>query len=845
MSFVIRMALREVRASWQRLLFFFVCIAVGVASIVAIRSVIQSVRAGLTAQAQEMTGGDIALRSNNAFTPRTLDMIERERSAGRIATVSNGVEIATMVRPDVTRPLTKMVELRAVDESYPLYGTLTLREGTYSYATLRGRGAIVRPELLAQLGLRVGDRIFIGSQSFEIRGVIASEPGRNLGAFTLGPRVIVDRADLADTGLLSFGTRALHLMLLRVPQQATLSVSQTLTDAFRNDFVRVVGYWQNADRTAESLTRAENYLSLVGLVVLILGGIGVSSVTRVFVQQKIRSIAILKCLGSSSGQVIAVYLTQVLLLGVAGSILGVALAAGIIAALPLIVGDIASMLHVEYGLTGPAVVQGLAIGLLVSMLFSIVPLLEVRRVKPSLLLRQDIPPLPQFDWLKWFVTAAVATALVAVASWQAGSVRVGLLLSAGFVGVAFVLQLAGIALVRAVQPLRYSRSFALRQAVLHVARPGNQTRVILLAVGLGCFFILGVRTLQANLLRDFEVQVGDDAPDMFLIDIQPDQRDRLARLVDDQNGAEGTPSLIPVLRARVTGVKGREVNLESFEQVRGRGSLSREYTITYRPNLQANERVLDGKWWPASPTTGDAAEVSIEESLRQRFEIQIGDEMTFDVLGRAIRARVTSVREVNWRDFRSGGFMFVFRPGIFDGAPHTYIASLKAPRDADVRARLQGAIVAQFPNVSVIDLREVLDTIQGIVNNVTLGVSVVGGLVLLSGVLILVGAVSMTKFRRVYEAAILKTLGASSRLIATMLLLEYGVLGAIAGTVGSLGAIALSWAVARYALDLTWEPAPSITVTGVVATAILVAAIGVLASLDVLRHKPLATLRAE
>jgi putative ABC transport system permease protein len=845
MSFVIRMALREVRASWQRLLFFFVCIAVGVASIVAIRSVIQSVRAGLTAQAQEMTGGDIALRSNNAFTPRTLEMIERERSAGRIATVSNGVEIATMVRPDVTRPLTKMVELRAVDESYPLYGTLTLREGTYSYATLRGRGAIVRPELLAQLGLRVGDRIFIGSQSFEIRGVIASEPGRNLGAFTLGPRVIVDRADLADTGLLSFGTRALHLMLLRVPQQATLSVSQTLTDAFRNDFVRVVGYWQNADRTAESLTRAENYLSLVGLVVLILGGIGVSSVTRVFVQQKIRSIAILKCLGSSSGQVIAVYLTQVLLLGVAGSILGVALAAGIIAALPLIVGDIASMLHVEYGLTGPAVVQGLAIGLLVSMLFSIVPLLEVRRVKPSLLLRQDIPPLPQFDWLKWFVTAAVATALVAVASWQAGSVRVGLLLSAGFVGVAFVLQLAGIALVRAVQPLRYSRSFALRQAVLHVARPGNQTRVILLAVGLGCFFILGVRTLQANLLRDFEVQVGDDAPDMFLIDIQPDQRDRLARLVDDQNGAEGTPSLIPVLRARVTGVKGREVNLESFEQVRGRGSLSREYTITYRPNLQANERVLDGKWWSASPTTGDAAEVSIEESLRQRFEIQIGDEMTFDVLGRAIRARVTSVREVNWRDFRSGGFMFVFRPGIFDGAPHTYIASLKAPRDADVRARLQGAIVAQFPNVSVIDLREVLDTIQGIVNNVTLGVSVVGGLVLLSGVLILVGAVSMTKFRRVYEAAILKTLGASSRLIATMLLLEYGVLGAIAGTVGSLGAIALSWAVARYALDLTWEPAPSIAVTGVVATAMLVAAIGVLASLDVLRHKPLATLRAE
>jgi putative ABC transport system permease protein len=200
---------------------------------------------------------------------------------------------------------------------------------------------------------------------------------------------------------------------------------------------------------------------------------------------------------------------------------------------------------------------------------------------------------------------------------------------------------------------------------------------------------------------------------------------------------------------------------------------------------------------------------------------------------------------VDWQDFRAGGFMFVFRPGTFDGAPHTYISALKGPRDPDARARMQGAVAARFPNVSVIDLREILQTIQTIVNNVTLAVTVVGILVLLSGGLILVGAVSMTKFRRVYEAAILKTLGASSRLIATMLVLEYGVLGAIAGTVGALGAIVLSWAIARYALELPWDPTPSITISGIVATSILVAAIGVLASVDVLRHKPLATLRAE
>jgi putative ABC transport system permease protein len=412
------------------------------------------------------------------------------------------------------------------------------------------------------------------------------------------------------------------------------------------------------------------------------------------------------------------------------------------------------------------------------------------------------------------------------------------------VALTFVLHLAGIVLIRAVQPLRFSRSFALRQAVLHVARPGNQTRIILLAVGLGTFFILGVRALQVNLLQDFSVQVGEDAPDMFLMDIQADQRGGLSALIDRENGPERVPKLIPVLRARIVGVRGREVNLESYEDVRGRGGLSREFTITYRSNLEANEKLVDGTWWQEGPAAGQP-EVSIEESLRERFNIQLGDEMRFDVLGRIVSARVTSFREVDFRDFRTGGFMIVFRPGPFDDAPHSFIAAVKGGQDSGARTRLQGLIVAGYPNISVIDLREVLDSVKTIVDNVTLAVTVVGALVLLSGSLILIGAVSMTKFRRVYEAAILKTLGASSRLIATMLLLEYGVLGAIAGTVGAAGAIVLSWAVARYGLDLPWEPAPLLTIGGIVVTASAVAAIGVLASLDVLRHKPLSTLRAE
>ena len=844
MTFVLRMALREIRASWRRLLFFFICIAVGVAAIVTIRSVIQSVRNGLSREARTLTGADFVITSDRDFSEKVLAAVAKERQDGRVTSVVNALELATMVRPANGQPGIKMVELKAVERQFPLYGTLTLESGSYGHALLRDGGALVRPELLAQFRLKVGDQIFIGTRAFQIRGVIKEEPGRSVGAFSIGPRVLIDFADVPSTGLLSFGSRASRQLLLMMTHTGTAEAETNLRAAFANEFVRGRGYWSNADRMGQNLARAENYLSLVGLVVLILGGIGVSSVTRVFVQQKVRSIAILKCIGSTTSRILAVYMTQVVVLGLAGSVLGVALAGGAIAALPGVVGDVGAFLQqADYGLTGAAVVQGLAIGLLVSMLFSLVPLLEIRHVKPGLLLRQDAPASTGIDWLKWAVTSAVAAALVGVAAWQAGSLTVGLVLSAGFVAVAVVLHVAGIILVRAVQPLRHARSFALRHAVLHVGRRGNQTRVILLAVGLGAFFILGVRTLQANLLRDFSVQVGEDAPDMFLIDVQPGQRDQVAALLDAQNGDAPAPRLIPVLRARVIGVEGRELNLESFEQVRGRGGLAREFTVTYRPHLEGNEEVIAGRWWDAAPSA--EPEVSIEEGFLERQRIQVGDRMRFDVLGRVITARVASIRRVQWEDFRAGGFMFVFRPGAFDGAPHTYISTVRGPQNGDERARMQAALVSQFPNVSIIDLREILSTIRTVVDKVTLGVTVVGGLVLVSGTLILIGAVSMTKFRRVYEAAILKTLGASSRLIAATLLLEYGVLGAIAGTIGALGAIGLSWAIAKYALELPWEAAPALTLGGILATAGFVAAVGVLASVDVLRHKPLATLRAE
>jgi putative ABC transport system permease protein len=839
------MAARETRASWRRLLFFFICIAIGVAAIVALRSVIHSVRDVFGTEAKSLLAADVLIATSRDWPAEARETIDRRLSEAGSTARTETVETPTMVRPaDRSKAVAKMAELRAVQPGFPLYGAFVMQgERPYSHALLQHHGVLVRPELLTALGVQVGDQITIGQAAFTIRGVIASEPGRRVGGFSLGPRVLIDYDDLPSTGLLSFGSRADRRLHVKVPDDRIEPLVRTLRQDLKDDFINTRSYRSTDDQVGRDFARAENYLSLVGLVIVILGGIAVSSVTRVFILQKIRSIAVLKCVGARSRQIIAVYILQVMTLGLAGSLLGVALARAAIAAIPLALGSSTSLLaEAHYGVTWSAAAQGVGIGVLVSLLFSIVPLLQVRFIKPSLLLRDETLR-RRTDWTGLAVLVVVSLALVALTAWQAASLKVGVVVCIGFAGLALVLHVAGRVLVALIAPLANSRSFPLRHAVLHLSRPGSQTRVILLAVGLGAFFIVGVRSLQASLLGEFSVQVAADSPDMFLLDIQKAQLDGVRAFLGDPVHGVGEFQLIPVLRARVVGVSGRETTLDGADDVRRRGaSLGREFTITYRDHLEANERVVEGAFWD-SPSSEPA--VSVERVIAERARIHVGDTMTFDILGRSISPRVTSIRDIEWRESRNGGFVFVFRPGALDAAPQTYVAPMRGPVGAAGRARFQHDLVERFPNVSVIDFHEILETIRDVMSKVTLAITVVGGLVLFSGGLILIGAVAMTKFQRVYEAAVFKTLGANTRMIARMLLFEYGVLGTLAGLIGSLGAIVLTWGVSKYALEIPWRVFAGEHVAGVVLTAVLVAVIGVFSSLDVLRNKPLATLRAE
>jgi putative ABC transport system permease protein len=850
MMFVLRMAWRETRASWFRLLFFFLCVALGVAAIVVLRSIIQNVRHTLVSEARVMVGADVVVQMSGRPSPALSAAVASVEQTTGILGHSSVVETQTMASAAEGRGngRVRLVEIRAVEAAFPYYGTLELADGrTYSHDLVADHGALVTPEFLAEMGLGVGDDVRLAGELFRIRGAVVRDRIQR-GGLSFGPRVYVDLGDLERTSLLGFGSRASYQTWFRVDAGALDAVTRALRLAVEGQPASVRSWRSLEDRLGRNLTIAENYLSLVGFAMVVLGGIGVWSVTRVVVQQKIKSVAILKCVGATSGRVLGVYVLQVVWLAAGGSLLGLALAVGVAGVIPASV--LAPLGVTRVVVTLSAAAQGVAVGILVSLLFALVPLLEMRKIKPLLLLRADTAGSARArDWTSRLSWVGMSAALAVVAMWQADSVRAGLYVSLGLGVVAAVLFGAGRVLVRAVEPLTRSRHFAVRHAVISLGRPGNQTRVILMAVGLGCFFILAVRAIQVNLLAEFTGQIGRNAPDFVLIDIQPDQVDGVRETVAPY--LRGEPRLMPMMRARVVSVEGRQVNLPDVEAVRKHDGLGREFGLTYRDSLQENEQLVAGRFWSAPLTTaaladGADTEVSVEEQMHDETRVDVGDLMRFEIGGVRLTARVTSIRRVTWSDFQNGGFVFVLRPGpAVSRVPSSDIGFLSVREDPAARGALQRDLVRRYPNVSAIDVSEVMASLRKVIDNVTVGVTVVGAVTLVGGVLILIGAVAMTKFQRLYEAAIYRTLGAGTRLLAEMVVVEYGLLGLLAGVLGAFGAFGLSWVLARFLFDIEWRPTPGLLGGGALLTAAAVGLVGLAASLDVLVTKPLATLRSE
>ncbi|MBX7054469.1 MAG: ABC transporter permease [Pyrinomonadaceae bacterium] len=841
MKFILNLTIREIRSSWRRLLFFFLCIALGVGSVVALRSLIQNLTKAVGTDARALLTADIELSSTNDFSPAEIAKIESVIGNSTIVEARNEtITTAMMVRPaDPSNESVKFVELKGIEPPFPLVGQFTISGGQpFDFALLRDNGAVIAEILLEDLKVKIGDKIRIGEGEFTIRASFDEEPGGTNG-FRLGGRVFIEKKAFDSAGITRNTGRIRRRILFRTSDNPGALVRQ-LREALKGTTITTASYREQQENMGEQFTRTENYLALTGLLILVLGGVGVWNVARAFVEQKRKTVAVLKCLGAGGTRVISVYLLQILTLGSVGSIFGVGLAQAAMLFVKWRFVD-AMPAKMTYGVSLSTGFQGAVLGVLISLLFSALPLLQIRTIKPKLLLRdENNSSMTNLDWTKWIFGIISLAGLLGLAVWQAGSWKVGVFFLAGLAITSVILYSAAAVLTWLLRRVKRFSSFSVTQAINSLYRPGNQTRIILLAVGLGAFVVLAVQSMQANLVREFDFSRNQKLPSLFFVDIQKSQVEELRQLLAERTGEQ--PEIIPTVRARVAYVNGQPFDYTNREVRQQQGQIGREFAVTYREKLDENESVVSGQWWTAS--AADVPEVSIEEDMAARLQVTAGDSVTFDISGRKITARVANIRKLDLRNTRTA-FIFVFRPGVLEKAPQSFAATVLRHLGATDRQRLQRDTLERFPNIQIFDVADIIATVQRLIANFVLAVSFVGSFVMLSGILILIGSIALTKSQRVYENAILKTLGAKRRVLAAILFVEYGLLGLLAGLIGAGFATALSYAVSRFVMNIKWEFDPVGMLLGIAVTAFLVMAVGVAASFDVLFRKPLGTLRSQ
>lgn len=840
MNFIFNLTIREIRSSWRRLLFFFLCIAIGVGSIVALRSLIQNLSQAVGSDARALLTADFEISSTSDFSPTEIQKIEEVISASDIIEARNEtITSGAMARPvdEATQTLSQ-IELKGIEPPFPLVGEFLISGGKpFDFSLLENGGAVVSPLLLDNLNIKIGEKIKIGEGIFEIRATFDSEPG-GTGGFRLGPRVFIEKKAFDSAGITASGGRIRRSILYRTSDNPTELVRK-LRENLKGTTLNVRFYREQQENLGEQFTRTENYLSLTGLLILVLGGIGVWNVARVFVEQKRKAVAVLKCLGASGGRIMTVYLLQILTLGLIGSLFGVFLAQCFLWFAEFRFADVLPA-SLKYTVNFPAALQGILLGMLISMLFSVLPLLQVRNIKPRLLLHDASgEKMRQLDLTKTIIGAVSLIGLLGLSVWQAGSLFVGAFFLVGLGLTSLFLYLAAVVLTFFLRKVRNLSSFSISQAINSLYRPGNQTRIILLAVGLGAFVVLSVQSLQSNLIREFDFSRNQTLPSLFIVDIQKSQIKELVRIIEEKTGE--SPQTLPTVRARIAFVNGQPIDFQNRETRQQQGQIGREFAVTYRSNLDQNETILEGEWW--NPNS-DVPQVSVEERMAQRLKVGAGDSITFDISGRKITAQIANIRRIDLRNTRTA-FIFVFAPGVLEKAPQTFAANVIKKLPETERQRLQRNLIDKFPNVQIFDVADIAATFQKLVNNFVLAISFVGSFVILSGILILIGSIALTKSQRIYENAILKTLGARRLTLTTILFAEYGLLGILAGLIGASFATALSFAVSRFVFQIEWQFDLVLIISGILMTTVLVSAVGALASFDVLFRKPLATLRAQ
>ena len=843
---LLSLAWRESRTARRRLLLYMSSISLGVAALVAIDSFASNVTESVREQSRALLGGDVAFGARQGdFTPKADSILDSLRQTGiRFARQTTFASMGLVERSGGTR----LVQVRAVTPEYPFYGTITTSPAGRWAQLQNGRNALVDQSLLISLEARVGDTLTLGYAKFAIIGALVNVPGDPGISATIGPRVFIPASHLAETKLLTFGSRADYEAFAKLPAGTDPGTWLTpLRQRLERNRVRARTVVENEVNLTESIDQLSDFLGVVGLVALLLGGIGVASGVHAFVARKIDTVAVLRCLGATSRQVLIIYVLQAAVMGLVGAAVGAALGVAIQYALPLTVRDFLPV-DVTVSLAPKAILVGLALGVWVAMVFALRPLLALRNVSPLQALRRDLEGAPLTaglrDWPRALVNGALAASVVALAAWRSPTFKTALWMSAGIAAVLVVLLLSAIVLSAiARRALRAGWPYVVRQGVANLYRPANQTRAVVLSLGFGAFLITTLYLVQANLLRQFDLTTSASRGNLLFFDVQDDQDAGVESIV--RQAGYAVVQSTPIVTMRIKTVAGRTIAeiLTDTTRRSGAWALRREYRSTYRDTIQSSERVVAGRWFGETPARDSqpAAEVSLEQDVAKELRVKVGDVVVWDVQGVEVPTRVTSFRDVNWARFEPN-FFAVFAPGALEKAPKQFVLLTNVP-DGVSAVRVQRSVVQRYPNVSAIDLSVIRKTISEIVDRVSMAIRFLAVFSLAMGIPVLFSAVAATRRERVREGVLLKTLGATQAQIRRILFAEYallGVLGSLTGMVLSFGG---AWGLLTYVFHRPFSPATGPAALIAAAMVLVTVSIGVLSGRDVFRTTPMAALR--
>jgi putative ABC transport system permease protein len=851
---------RDLKSAPGKFGFVVLSVAVGVAALVGVRGFSESFRRTLGAEARSLMAGDLSARLFHQPTAEEKDKIaaiERQGSGGIRSTWTTETISMASVPPD---PAPLLVSLKAVDPAeYPYYGQAELAPAMSLAHALDGDSAVVAEEFLIRLNAKVGQTLRLGGRNFRIAAVLEQEPDRMTAGAGMGPRVMISQAALERTGLLAPGSRASQRLLIKLPDSVPSGVAgkasaavdpvamrKQLEDALPD--AQVMDFREGNPALSQGLDNSTAILSLICLVAMVLGAIGVAMAMHAHLEQRMDMLAILKAVGAGSADLLRIFLLQTLGLGLAGGVLGVAAGVGVMAALPAVFGKLLPV-HAALEFPWRSALAGLGTGLLTTLLFCLPPLLDVRTVRPVLVLRRLVEQGPEGigGWIaRWWarrlqlgISVVVVLALGGIAWALSDSAKVGTWFAVLFTIALVVLLVLAWASLRTLRFLlnrvRLRLPSSVRHGLSNLYRPGNQSAAVMAALGTGVMLILAVFLMQAALLRDLRETASPKLPNIFLVDITTGEIAGVKDFFQHQQGVSQALDLMPVVTGRFVSING-----QTLEQLKGQHFPRRmleSAALSWSDAPPAGDKVTQGKWW----TDAGANELAVSEGVAQRLHLGVGSAVELEVGGTERKLKVAAVYRADGQHLGMQVSFILPSGQLKDEAATWYGGAHIDPKQV---AAMERALFVAFPSITVVNLADVLDRIESVVDQVTFVVRFLAGFSIFAGLMILASSIASTRFRRMREAVVLKTLGATRMRIVRTFSVEFSVLGLLAGSVGVVFANLLT-RVLLHRLEVGFHIEWTATLIALVGTAVLATATGWIASYRILGLRPLEVLREE